>query len=119
MPLPLADVLANRQQYDGQTIAVRGPLNIGDGDCTEIQCVPSGCCNGCGTALQLGPDFRGPGSGDRRDAETLQLFGAAGCRGDESLVCCDVDAHGQDVVARGVWRSGHPWHMDPVKLCTP
>lgn len=118
-PLPLADVLAHRQQYDGQTIAVRGPLNVGDGACTELGCSPGGCCNRCGTSLQLGPDERGPGSGERRAATSLQLFGTAACRGDESLVCCDVDAHGQDVVARGVLHGGQPWHLKPVELCTP
>jgi hypothetical protein len=118
-PLALADVLAHRQSYDGQTIVVRGPLNVRDGMCTELGCSPGGCCNQCGTALQLGRDERGLGSGERRVATSLQLFGAPACRGDESLVCCAVDAHGQDSVARGVLRSGDPWHMKPVELCTP
>src|SRR4051812_5919997 len=43
-----------------------------------------GCCNRCAEGLSLG--------------DTLWLVGShLGCSGDESLMCCTVEAHGQDI----------------------
>ena len=66
-----------------------------------------GCCNHCGAALALGG--------------ALWLTGAQlGCGGDESLICCSLDAHGQQVVARGVLRRYcNTLALEDATVCAP
>jgi hypothetical protein len=133
---------------DGEVMTVRGPLERVGGACTLLACYgPEGvetrssgvayryrapepgkptpmptldpetfagdrvilaenaCCNGCGEMLTLGGLvwLTGP-----------QLR----CSGDESLICCTVDAHGQEVVARGVVRRrGTLVELEDAALC--
>jgi len=54
-------------------------------------------------------------------ARTIQLHGREIlCTGDESLMCCTVEAHGQEVIAKGILHhEGMTWSMDHLDLCVP
>jgi hypothetical protein len=99
---PLDELLAHAGALVDHEVAVRGPLRIGDGTCTLLQC--DGCCNRCNRALAIG---------------NVQLLGpSVTCRGDESLQCCPVDVHGQEVVARGrLLHYGVTWAIAQTALC--
>lgn len=116
--LPVAAVVGDRTMMN-RTVAVRGPLVVGISNCTELGCVGSRCCNRCSSSLQLGVAAPSASVAEAR-ATTLQLFGAVGCSGDESLLCCRVADNGQDAIAQGMVRMIGPiWALEPFTLCAP
>jgi len=114
---PLTDILAHAGELVDQEVAVVGPIVIGSGRCTALYC-GNGCCNDCARTLQVGLGHMGDDDRHER-ATTVRLFGpAALCRGDESLQCCPIDAHGQELVAHGLFHIyGSTYAIDPTELC--
>ncbi len=120
-PAPMQEILDNRDTLVGKPVAVVGPLNSGAG-CTEMGCSDDNpCCNRCtGTAFL--------GQAGERGYTSLQLHDAAGeplieCKGDESLLCCEVEAKGQEVVVQGtlVHTKSYPsgYALQDAVLCAP
>lgn len=102
-------------------VAVRGPLNRGDGYCTLLGCGDR-CCNDCAGSLALGTEAALRDKDYARTRRTtLRLSGPElGCAGDESLVCCKRDVRGQDVVAEGTLRlHGSTYILEDATVCDP
>jgi hypothetical protein len=72
-----------------------------------------GCCNTCDGNVVLD---------DRANPRVSLWLDAAdlACQGDESQVCCGVDAQGRVVIARGsVYANGTSVSLWGVSLCVP
>ncbi len=117
----LGEAMAQADSLVRNRVSVRGPLRLGNGFCTLVGC-NGGCCNECRASFVLGAeaDVRNQDSNHRRDT-TILLFGARlGCRGDESLKCCEFEASGQEVVAQGTLQLHHRYVViEEATLCTP
>lgn len=117
VPQPLAELLQNARDLVGQDVTVRGPVVVGEGSCTLLGCGNS-CCNRCARPFQLGV---APPNADYRSARagTVQVNGpAVTCVGDESLQCCPVDAHGQELIVTGKLRLvGVTWLIEEAQVC--
>ncbi|HEY3354581.1 MAG TPA: hypothetical protein VGQ83_15120 [Polyangia bacterium] len=120
-PLPLRDALDQRDRLVGRKVAVRGPLTSSSA-CTEMACGSNACCNHCQGELVLGrPGAAGYTYLLLRHATDADRYR---CRGDDSLVCCQLDARGQDVIARGTFArdrsstANRPLLLD-AELCVP
>jgi hypothetical protein len=75
---------------DGQAVAVRGKLAVGELICTQALC-PGQCCNSCNGDPQL-----------TADGQHLALTGEElGLRGDDSAVCWRRGRAGEEVIVRG------------------
>ncbi len=91
---------------DGARAVVEGPLRQESALCTQLGCSPiDSCCNGCGSGLGLAErgDFDLSEPGDlslRGQIDGVELA----CGGDDSLVCCPIQAAGQRVRATGTIR---------------
>lgn len=117
-PLTFAQVVDQRFQLDGQTVAVRGRLSAGGG-CTEMACPAGVCCNHCQGTVAL--------TGTARSSLRQIALGANerdpafACRGDDSGMCCGTAVPTGDVVVRGVLRpiagSGGAWRIEAPTLC--
>jgi hypothetical protein len=113
---PLAEVLENRNQLLGQKLAVRGPLHQSAG-CTEKGCPDDyPCCNHCQGEISLGKvsstyTYLSLKNSDAAVAETFK------CGGDDTLVCCQYPADGEEVVVTGTLVSG--FGLDGAQLCAP
>jgi hypothetical protein len=119
-------VLASGDRLLGRRIYVTGPLTRGIFALTLRKCPAGTCCNGGGAYLELtvphecGP----PGEFCLHDdlAHTL-LLDDLSCAGDESTLCCPIDAQGQTIVVRGTLRRdsglGGWYHLDSAALCAP
>jgi len=83
------------------------------------------CCNTCWAKLSLG-DLDEPGG------KSLALHNARSpdlltCSGDESLLCCALEAQGQEVVVRGTLRripaidpdSAPSYALEDATVCAP
>ncbi len=112
-----SDLLASGETLSGQEVHVRGLLGVGRRTFGwNNACVREGfraCCNNEGADIVLGGA-----------TETLGLPDLS-CSGDESLLCCDVPAYGQVVVATGrLTRATHErspadprWILEDERLC--
>jgi hypothetical protein len=112
-----SDLLASAESLSGQEVHVRGRLGAGRRTFGWANaCVMEGfraCCNHEGARIVLGGA-----------TETLGLPELS-CSGDESLLCCDVPAYGQVVVATGRLTNAAPersppdprWMLENVRLC--
>jgi hypothetical protein len=117
-PLALDELMVHPRDYADHDVVVHGPLVRGDKSCTFSGCSNS-CCNHCGAFLQLGQSTPGESYVHHR-ATTIEIPGPLGCGGDETLMCCGVDAHGQEVIARGrLHLQGMTWLLEQLTLCTP
>jgi hypothetical protein len=95
---------------------VSGKLGFPDAFITQVGCESSSrwqriCCN----------DFSKPAVLIAEDGTYFGLTGL-GCFGDESGSCCNVDASGQKVIARGVVDKGpgewaYPSFREGVEIC--
>jgi hypothetical protein len=112
-----SDLLASAETLWGQEVQVRGLLGVGTRTFGwNNACVREGfraCCNDEGARIVLGGA-----------TETLGLPDLS-CSGDESLLCCDVPAYGQVVVATGRLTKAAPersppdprWILEDARLC--
>jgi hypothetical protein len=112
-----SDLLASAENQSSQEVHVRGLLGVGRRTFGwNNACVREGfraCCNREGADVVLGGA-----------TETLGLPDLS-CSGDESLLCCDVPAYGQVVVATGrLTRATHErsppdprWTLESARLC--
>lgn len=113
---PLAEVLENRNQLLGQKLSVRGPLHQSAG-CTEKGCPDDyPCCNHCRGEISLGKvsstyTYLSLKNSDAAVAESFV------CQGDDTLVCCQYPADGEEVVVTGTLVSG--FGLDGAQLCAP
>ena len=118
---PLDVVMASAADHVGSAMRVRGPLRPGAGFCTLLWCGDA-CCNKCSQSLALGreDDLRAKDYA-RKQRTTIQLRGErVECSGDESRVCCDVEASGQEVIASGTLKLVGTTHvLEETKLCVP
>ncbi|MFH0902740.1 MAG: hypothetical protein V2A73_19080 [Pseudomonadota bacterium] len=122
--LPFTAVLAEADKWLGQMISVRGPLRQTTSFCTTEVCAKGECCNTCEAALALS------------DGDVSSPLGAPGaillvndgdsvrysCRGDDSLVCCGIDARGQEVIAVGILEAAaNPgtYQLGEAAVCAP
>jgi hypothetical protein len=111
-----ADVRANGDGLVGTTVAVRGPLIVGPPWMPAVVGCRDGCCIPSNAAATVGG---GAGFHDQRGI-TLRGAPALACSGDESLQCCGVDAHGQEVIATGVLQKGGlPFELVHATVCVP
>ena len=109
----------------GEALAVRGALALTFGithgrACRYQRDDVQVCCEVVRASALVVSGVALPSEPRRRGIELERL----GCTGDESRVCCDVPAHGQNVVAAGrLAKSGLPspfgirWSLTEVTLC--
>jgi hypothetical protein len=90
--LSVPELVQQGQTLAGQRVRVHGPLRLSLTLCTLGACLHGECCNECTREMVLGE----PGSSER----SVRLLHPI-CRGDDSKVCCDLQASGQDVVVEG------------------
>jgi hypothetical protein len=118
-PVSLSALLADPRAHADKAIAVEGPLIKNGAGCTEKACELT-CCNTCTSIITLGD----AGSDEHVRLESAATPGLYLCRGDESLVCCQVQAGGQTVIAQGTFQIA-PNTTPPVyqlwvsELCAP
>ncbi|MEO8903587.1 MAG: hypothetical protein ABI627_18865 [Polyangiaceae bacterium] len=106
-----ADFVATALDFQDQVIDVSGRFEVSAGFfSTGVGCAKGICCNSVsvGTELYL-------------EQQSLRLEGF-GCGGDESRLCCNVLAAGQQVVAHGrlIKFSSMPrpaWTLRDVSIC--
>lgn len=79
------------EHFTDPHVSVKGRLVMSDGAIsTAVSCAKGQCCNGRYAQLVLaGPPY------------DLELHGL-GCGGDESRLCCELSALGEEVIATGV-----------------
>ena len=82
--------------YAGKVIALRGSLIKRGAECTEGECERT-CCNTCTSVVTIGD----ADSGHYVRLVSAETPGLYLCRGDESLLCCQFQADGRQVVAQG------------------
>jgi hypothetical protein len=99
---------AKAEHFTDPHVAIRGHLLPTSGFFSSaVACGVGRCCNGTRVDIVL----EGPPS-------DLELTGF-GCAGDESRLCCNVMADGQEVIATGELRySSGSWWLDKVSLCS-
>jgi hypothetical protein len=97
--VPLRAVLDNPRAHADKTIAIEGPLIKNGAGCTEKACELT-CCNTCTSLITIG-DI---GADEYVRLETATTPGLYLCRGDESIVCCQIEARGQTVIAQGTFQ---------------
>ncbi len=117
----IEETTAQAETLLGRHINVRGNLNHGFGSCTQNTCL-QGCCNTCRSSFILGTEEAIRYHDAEHRKRTLLLLDAPdlGCRGDESVICCDVEAAGQEVIARGLLQSATTtYSLHEATLCTP
>jgi len=117
--LTLDQVLASPQDYAGKVIALHGSLMKSGAGCTEMACEQT-CCNRCTAIVTIGD----PQTGRYVRLESRSDPGLYRCVGDESLVCCQADARGQDVVVRGTFQVAAGmtpaiYQLWATELCVP
>lgn len=95
----LNELMAAPRRHADRAIALRGPLVKSGAGCTEVECEQT-CCNTCTSIITVGD----PAAGASVRLESTSMPGQYLCRGDESLVCCAVEARGQDVLAQGTFQ---------------
>lgn len=102
-PINAVDAFRLDQVRGGDRIAVRGPLWIGGPMfSTKAKCRNNNCCNQFGATVSVG---------------ALSLRDS-GCVGDDSGVCCNVPAFGQNVIATGVVKLIESvWTLTSPDLC--
>lgn len=113
-----SELLPRAAAFSGKTVRLRGPLAVGSISTSAALCrTKSGkpaCCNETGGPVLIGGAPQPLG---------LQGFH---CRGDDSQVCCNAPAYGQEVVASGrltplsyAFGARDPWwSLTEVKLCS-
>jgi hypothetical protein len=112
-----SEVLPRAQALSGKTVRLRGPLAVGPISTTLMGCQTArgkpACCNSARAPVRIGGA-----------PQPLGLQGFA-CSGDDSQVCCNVPAYGQEVVASGTltpvralveWEPR--WVLTEAKLCS-
>lgn len=113
------DLVKSPAKYADTPITVRGPLLRSGAECTEVECELT-CCNTCTSIITIGD----AGSGQYVRLESASSPGLYVCRGDESMVCCQVEARGQEVLVQGTFQAA-PNTSPPVyqlwvtELCAP
>lgn len=98
-PISLSALLANPRAHADKAIAVTGPLVKNGAGCTEKACELT-CCNTCTAIITLGH----AGADEHVRLESAAMPGQYVCRGDESMVCCPIEARGQTVIAQGTFQ---------------
>jgi hypothetical protein len=112
--LGFAEAVKAQQSLIGQQIAVRGYLIRRHSICTSAYC-GNGCCNRCSTTLGLSEVANAT---EAARASSILIGGVPGCRGDESLQCCEVEPRGQPVVVHGTLQvHGDKMALEQAKLC--
>ena len=107
---PWADFIAHALDFEDQLVDLSGRLEISDGFMsTAVQCSKGTCCNKYSVGVEL-----------YAEPKPLPLEGF-GCGGDESRLCCNVLATGQEVIVHGrlIKRTSIPlrWELDEVSIC--
>jgi hypothetical protein len=112
---PWSELLAHAGARSGKVVRVSGPLGVGQSFQTVVGCRPDTCCNRTSAPIIIAGA-----------AKPLSLAGL-GCRGDESVACCNAPAYGQTVIAEGTLAPEYPdvtganqaWQLRDAKLCAP
>jgi len=120
--IPVEQVLTAPDRLLGRQVALRGALQVGGTLKTLMNCgreMP--CCNESSAALAigaLGEKF----VGRMVILENEQAPRQFSCAGDDSMVCCGLDARGQEVIASGrLTRGGAPpsLRLASATVCAP
>ena len=91
----------------GQAVHVRGPLVVGPLQDPVQICASGTCCEPRWRAISIG------GADDALTLEDLE------CYGDDSRLCCNAQALGQNVIATGILAHSKFWVLEGTKLCLP
>jgi hypothetical protein len=90
--MSVPDLLVRGDALLGQAVRVRGPLSVREAGCTAAECFPGQCCNECTGGLVVG---------DPESSRRSVLLRHLPCHGDDSKVCCGMQAVGQEIVVVG------------------
>jgi len=120
--IPVEQVLKAPDPLLGRQVALRGALQVGGTLMTLMMCgreMP--CCNQ--SSAELAIRALGEKSLDRMVVlENEQAPRQFSCTGDDSMVCCGLDARGQEVIASGLLtRGGAPpsLRLASATVCAP
>jgi hypothetical protein len=115
---PVREILAVAQSLSGGVVRVRGALGVGPsqpnhprGDIIPAKCDPAvKCCKNLFAPVLVGGV-----------AGTLPIDGLT-CYGDDSRLCCNAPAHGQNVIVSGRLVRDDPygqrgWHLVSATIC--
>jgi hypothetical protein len=103
--------MANALPFQDQFVDVSGRLEFADGFfSTGVACAKGTCCNSVSVGTEL-----------YAEPQPLPLEGF-GCGGDESRLCCNVVATGQEVIVHGllIKTTSIPrpeWKLSGVSIC--
>lgn len=115
----LDTLFADPAAHVGKQLALIGPLVKRGAECTEGACERT-CCNTCTSVVTIGD----ADSGRYVHLVSAETPGLYLCRGDESLLCCQFEADGRQVVAQGAFemtRGVTPpvYQLFVTELCAP